>query len=164
MIDANVTEPGEKLENLVETYVIFITERDVLGKGKPIYHIDRVIKETGENFGDEAHILYVNGEYRDESPIGTLMHDFSCTNAKDIKYRTLAERVRYFKEDEKGVAAMCKAMEDMRDEAALAARLAERKEVASRLLKKGAMSFEEIAEISQLSVEEVRALAGKRGA
>lgn len=31
---------------------------------------------------------------------------------------------------------MCKAMEDMRDEAALAARLAERKEVASRLLKK----------------------------
>ena len=152
LIDANVTEPGEKLENLVETYVIFITEHDVLGKGKPIYHIDRVIKETE------------NGEYRDESPIGTLMHDFSCTNAKDIKYRTLAERVRYFKEDEKGVAAMCKAMEDMRDEAALAARLAERKEVASRLLKKGAMSFEEIAEISQLSVEEVRALAGKRGA
>ena len=46
-------------------------------------------------------------------------------------------------------------MEDMRDEAALAARLAERKEVASRLLKKGAMSFEEIAEISQLSVEAV---------
>ena len=164
LMDADITEPGEKLENLVETYVIFITEHDVLGKGKPIYHIDRVIKETGENFGDEAHILYVNGEYRDESPIGTLMHDFSCTNAKDIKYRTLAERVRYFKEDEKGVAAMCKAMEDMRDEAALAARLAERKEVASRLLKKGAMSFEEIAEISQLSVEEVRALAGKRGA
>ena len=97
LIDANVTEPGEKLENLVETYVIFITERDVLGKGKPIYHIDRVIKETGENFGDEAHILYVNGEYRDESPIGILMHDFSCTDAKDMKYRALAERVRYFK-------------------------------------------------------------------
>lgn len=76
LIDANVTEPGEKLENLVETYIIFLTECDVLGKGKPIYHIDRVIKETGENFGDEAHILYVNGEYRDESPIGILMHDF----------------------------------------------------------------------------------------
>ena len=106
----------------------------------------------------------MNSQIKDESALGKLMHDFSCTNAKDIKYRTLAERVRYFKEDEKGVAAMCKAMEDMRDEAALAARLAERKEVASRLLKKGAMSFEEIAEISQLSVEEVRALAGKRGA
>ena len=30
----------------------------------------------------------------------------------------LADRVHYFKEDEKGVAIMCKAMEDMRNEAA----------------------------------------------
>ena len=138
LIDANVTEPGDKLENLVETYVIFITENDVLGKGKPLYHIDRVIKETGENFGDEAHILYVNGAYRDESPIGILMHDFSCTDAKDMKYRTLAERVRYFKEDEKGVAAMCKAMEDMRNEA----KLEERKEIACSLLVDGELSYE----------------------
>ncbi len=34
MIDANVTEPEEKLENLAETYVILITERDVLGNVK----------------------------------------------------------------------------------------------------------------------------------
>lgn len=163
LIDANVTEPGEKLENLVETYVIFITERDVLGKGKPIYHVDRVIKETGENFGDEAHILYVNGEYRDESPIGILMHDFSCTDAKDMKYRALAERVRYFKEDEKGVAAMCKAMEDMRNEAALAARLEERQQFATDLLEMGELSYEQIAKLSRLTVEEVRTLDVKRG-
>lgn len=164
LIDANVTEPGEKLENLVETYVIFITERDVLGKGKPIYHIDRVIKETGENFDDEAHILYVNGEYRDESPIGILMHDFSCTDPDDMKYGTLAKRVRYFKEDEKGVAAMCKAMEDMRNEAALAADLAARKKMALKLLSNGKMNFEEIAEVAELSAEEVKALFEKKGA
>ena len=164
IIDANVTEPGEQYEYLNETYVIFITENDVLKRGLPIYHIDRMIKETGESFGDESHIIYVNSQIKNETALGKLMHDFSCTSAKDMYYEVLANRVQYFKEDEKGVAAMCKAMEDMRDEAALAARLAERKEVASRLLKKGAMSFEEIAEISQLSVEEVRALAGKRGA
>lgn len=164
LIDANVTEPGEKLENLVETYVIFIAERDVLGKGQPIYHIHRVIKETGENFGDEAYILYVNGAYRDESPIGILMRDFSCTDAKDMKYRTLAERVRYFKEDEKGVAAMCKAMEDMRNEAALTARLEERKRFAIDLLAMGELSYEQIAKLSKLTVEEVRTLDGKRGA
>lgn len=151
LIDANVTEPGDKLENLVETYVIFITENDVLGKGKPLYHIDRVIKETGENFGDEAHILYVNGAYRDESPIGILMHDFSCTDAKDMKYRTLAERVRYFKEDEKGVAAMCKAMEDMRNEA----KLEERKEIACSLLVDGELSYEKIAKHTGFTVEEL---------
>ena len=31
-------------------------------------------------------------------------------------YEVLADRVHYFKEDEKGVAVMCKAMEDMRNE------------------------------------------------
>lgn len=45
------------------------------------------------------------------------MYDFSCTNASNMNYPILAERVRYFKEDEKGVAVMCKAMEDMRNEA-----------------------------------------------
>ncbi len=160
LIDANVTEPGDKLENLVETYVIFITENDVLGKGKPLYHIDRVIKETGENFGDEAHTLYVNGAYRDESPIGILMHDFSCTDAKDMKYRTLAERVRYFKEDEKGVATMCKAMEDMRNEA----KLEERKEIACSLLVDGELSYEKIAKHTGFTVEEIQKLATQEGA
>lgn len=70
LMDADITEPGEKLENLEETYVVFITENDVLGKGLPLYHIDRVIAETGDLFGDEAHILYVNGAYRDDSPVG----------------------------------------------------------------------------------------------
>ena len=160
LIDANATEPGEKLENLIETYVIFITERDVLGKGKPIYHIERVIKETSENFGDEAHILYVNGEYRDESPIGILMHDFSCTDAKDMKYRALAERVRYFKEDEKGVAAMCKTMEDMRNEAALE----KGKRTALNMLALGKLSYEEIAQCTELSLDEVKALAEEKEA
>ena len=34
----------------------------------------------------------------------------------DMNYSILAQRVRYFKEDTKGVAAMCRAMEKMRDE------------------------------------------------
>ena len=60
LIDANVTEPGDEYEKLNETYVIFITENDVLGGGHPIYHIDRAIKETGTLFGDESHIIYVS--------------------------------------------------------------------------------------------------------
>ncbi|MCB6992392.1 PD-(D/E)XK nuclease family transposase [bacterium 210820-DFI.6.37] len=118
LLDANVTEPGDDYENLAETYVIFITENDVLKAGLPIYHIDRTIKETGAMFGDEAHILYVNSQIKDETELGKLMHDFSCTDAKDMHYKILADRVRYFKEDAKGVETMCKAMEDMRKEAA----------------------------------------------
>ena len=117
LIDANVTEPGDLYEALNETFVIFITENDVMKADLPIYHIDRVVKETGKLFKDEAHIIYVNSQIKDETKLGRLMHDFSCTNAKDMHNKVLADRVRYFKEDERGVAIMCREMEIMRNQA-----------------------------------------------
>lgn len=156
LIDANITEPGEKYEKLSESYIIFITENDVLGDGLPIYHIDRVIRETGKEFGDESHIIYVNSQIKDESDLGKLMHDFSCTDAEDMHYKVLADRVRYFKEDEKGVTAMCKSMEEMRKE--------ERIEVAVRMLSSGKLTYEEIASFAALTVNEVKALDEKRSA
>ena len=42
------------------------------------------------------------------------MHDFFCSDPNDMYSDVLAERVRFFKEDEKGVAAMCKVMEEIR--------------------------------------------------
>lgn len=62
------------------------------------------------------YIIYVNSQIKDETALGKLMHDFACTNTKDMYYEVLADRVHYFKEDEKGVAVMRKAMEDMRNE------------------------------------------------
>ena len=45
----------------------------------------------------------MNSQIKDETALGKLMHDFTCTNAKDMYYEVLADRVHYFKEDEKGV-------------------------------------------------------------
>lgn len=117
LIDANVTEPGDQYEDLNETFVIFITENDVMKAGLPIYHIDRVVRETGKLFEDEEHIKYVNSQIKDETKLGRLMHDFSCTDAKDMYNKVLADRVRYFKEDERGVEIMCREMEIMRNQA-----------------------------------------------
>ena len=147
MMDANLLEKGEDFEVLPETFVVFITENDVIGKGQPLYRIERCFLETGESFDDGSHILYVNGAYRDESPIGRLMHDFSCTNPSDMYYGVLADRVRFFKESKEGIAVMCKVMEDMRKDSL--------KEVALRMLAAGKYALEEIANISGLSLEEV---------
>ena len=117
LVDANVTEPGDQYEDLNETFVIFITENDVMKAGLPIYHIDRVVRETGKLFEDEEHIIYVNSQIKDETKLGRLMHDFSCTDAKDMYNKVLADRVRYFKEDERGVEIMCREMEIMRNQA-----------------------------------------------
>ena len=62
-------------------------------------------KKQGMISEDEyiLYILYVNSQIKDETALGKLMHDFACTNAKDMYYEVLADRVHYFKEDEKGV-------------------------------------------------------------
>ena len=117
MLDATVRSPGKYFENLPETYVIFITETDVIGKGKSIYHIDRTIAETGEMFNDGEHIIYVNTSTTEESAIGDLMRDFFQTEAEKIKNPILSDRVKFLKETEKGVSKMCKEMEELRAEA-----------------------------------------------
>lgn len=116
LIDANITEPGEEYQALNECYVIFITENDVIGAGLPIYHAERMVMETGKPFDDGQHILYVNAQIRDETELGRLMHDMWCVEAEDMHYGILADRVRYFKENEEGVATMCRAMEEMRND------------------------------------------------
>lgn len=115
LIDANVLSPGKSAEMLPETYVIFITENDVFGGNKPIYHVERTVAETKELF---------------------------------------AERVRYFKEDEKGVRAMCKAVEELCRE--------ELVDAAKRMLADGILSIEKIAEYSGLTMEEVKELAEQK--
>ena len=160
MMDANLLKKGEDFDNLPETYVVFITENDVMGKEKPLYRIERCILETGERFEDGTHILYVNGAYRDESPIGKLMHDFSCTNPSDMYYGVLADRVKFFKESKEGIAVMCKAMEDMRNQTLKEGMI----NVAKRMLADGTLTLEKIAEYAGLSLEEVKKLKADKTA
>ena len=42
------------------------------------------------------------------------MHDFNCTNAEDMHYSEMAERTKYLKESQGGVAHMCKVIEETR--------------------------------------------------
>lgn len=167
LMDANITNPGDHYDQLYETYVIFITENDILKAGLPIYHIDRMIRETGKEFGDGAHIIYVNSRVKDDTKLGRLMQDFTCTNPNDMNYPVLAQRVRYFKEDTKGVATMCRAFEEVREDGKLEGKLEGARdnslEVARSMLADG-VPYEVIAKYTKLSVEEVRALDTKKSA
>lgn len=86
------------------------------------------------------------------------MRDFACTNAKDMCYEVLADRVHYFKEDEKGVAVMCKVMEDMRNEAAKMKAV----HIARLMLDGGKLSYEDIAAYTELTIEEVEKIASEK--
>lgn len=139
-------------------YIIFITEKDFYGMGEPLYVIERMNLTTGKGFGDGEYILYVNGEYRGESDLGKLMHDFNCTEADDMKFDLMAERTRYLKENPKGVQEMCKVMEDMRNEAANLAAQKKAMDIASAMIMAGKYALEEISALCGLSLDEVRLL------
>ena len=165
MMDVNLLEKGNDFEALPETYVIFITENDVIGLGEAVYEIERCFVKSGKRFGDGSHILYVNGSYRDDSPVGKLMHDFSCTDPSDMCYTVLANRARFFKESKEGNAIMSKILEDMRrqsyQEGMAEGKNKNRKETALNLLKLGTISLDDISFATGLSLDEVKKLNPK---
>ena len=113
VLDVENLKPGEDFKKLPDTYVIFITEKDFFRSGEPLYVVDRMNRTMRKPFGDGAHIIYVNGEYRGDDALGKLMHDFNCKKADEMHYDLMAEQTRYLKETKEGRAAMCKIMEDL---------------------------------------------------
>ena len=157
MVDTKMLKAGQKFKEIHDSYVIFITASDVMGAGRALYHVNRVIEETGTYFGDGSHIIYVNGSYKDDNdPVGRLMHDFRCLSSADMFYPVLARAVEYFKETEGGREVVCQIFEDLAEKWVIE----EKKESARRMIASGKLTEEEIAEYAGLPVEEVRELAG----
>lgn len=148
LLDTNITEAGDKYDQLRETYVIFITRNDVLGSGLPIYHIDRTIEETGEKFKDDAHIIYVNSSIQNETKLGKLMQDFWCKRGEEMNYEVLAERVSFFKEKKEGVNQMCEILDEVKRESKL--------ETLVDLVKDGAIPLDIAAKKANMSEEEFK--------
>ena len=107
MLDSYALPKGKKYNDLVDTYVIFITEKDVWGEGLPSYSVERCFMHSGNQIHDGAHILYINGEIQDDTALGCLMSDMFCESPKDMHYKELAERVSYLKDEKGGIYTMC---------------------------------------------------------
>jgi hypothetical protein len=146
LLDSNTIMPGDDIEQLPETYIIMITENDYWGMDEPIYPIKKYVGDSSITYDDGLHAIYVNGSYRDNptelTPLGKLIHDFNCRDANDMYYPILANKVRYFKEDMKGVDKMCKRVEDIVKEEIIE----DRKEIAKNFIKGGLVPLEEIAQ------------------
>ena len=113
LMDANALNPGEDIDKLRDTYVIFITEKDVMKKGLDVYSFDRVDKNAGLDLGDGTHIIYVNGATRSATEIGKLVHDLRCREASEMYFDVLKKQVSQFKNSEEGRLTMCKTMEEL---------------------------------------------------
>lgn len=167
-MNAEHLKQGMDFSELPETYVIFLTEEDAVGDGKAVHRFSYRDDDTNASMGGRTHILYANGAYEGDDEVGKLMHDFRCENADDMYNRLMAERTKYLKDDPKGVKEMCAIMEELRIESEERGKeqgkYERAVEVAQNMLKKGMGSHEDIAEVTGLSIEKVKELAGQRTA
>ena len=185
LLDANNLLTGEDFNALPETYVIFITENDVLKLGEPIYFIERTIIGKDKLFNDGAHIVYVNNSIQDDTPLGRLMHDFICANPAEMFYKIFADKIGIYKNENEEVKKMSGVMErlieQVRRETAEQVRRETEERVqreteervqrktffeamtntAKKLLTEGSLSLDKIASICNLPIEKVQELALK---
>ena len=120
LMDTHTLKKGEKFSKLPESYVIFITDKDVLGEGEQLYQIERVIKKSGTLFKDGSHILYFNTARQDDNTLGKLAKDLKEANPKEIKSKVLSHRVASLKEgklDKEGEKKMNVLLEKYRKKA-----------------------------------------------
>lgn len=126
MLDSHTLKKQKSFNDLPNLYIIFILEHDIFNKGEPVYLVNKSLNIKDEDgcylpFDDGCNIMYINGDYRGDDALGKLMHDFSTPDADKMYYDELARKVRYHKQDSKGVQTMCKVVEEYGDERAAVA-------------------------------------------
>ena len=71
----NKTLKNTKFKDVARVIVVFITKFDIFGDGFPIYHIDRVVRETKKIRSDGFAEIYVNSAVKKE--ISSIIPDLS---------------------------------------------------------------------------------------
>lgn len=111
ILTTNIADPGIKFENVPDVCVIFISKFDLFKGNLPLYHVDRVIRETGKTVNNGFEEVYVNTKIKDGSEISDLMEVFVDDNAYSSKFPKTSDIKHRYKETEGGLNVMCEIME-----------------------------------------------------
>ena len=76
-----------------------------------------------EPFNDRIYFMYINGQYTGEDELGYLMHDFNCSDYRDMILEEMRESVKKLKTNENEVENMCQIMEELVENGKTEARL-----------------------------------------
>ena len=109
------SQVGMKFEDVTELIIVYISEFDFLKGNKTIYHVDKVLRETGTVIDDGLREIFVNTAVEDGTDIAELMSCFLKREVKNPKFPKLSEEVRRLKEEEGGVTVMCEIMQKYED-------------------------------------------------
>ncbi len=119
VITAKKTPKSAKFKDVAQVIVIFITQFDIFGDGLPIYHIDRVVRETGKTRTDGFTEIYVNTVAKNSDDelntnVTKLMELFLDRQTYDTeRFPVFSKRKRTFVETEKGEMEMCEKVDQL---------------------------------------------------
>ena len=172
LVTTNITDPGDKFKDVPDVIIIFISRFDVFKSGKALYHVDRVVRETGEIVDNGFYEIYVNAEVNDNSDVARLMEIFTKDDAyDDVKFPATSSRKRLFKHTEEGVSEMCEIIEKYKAEGKaegiaegrakgkVEGRIEGLLQMAVSLWKKGKLTEQEAADEAGISLEEFKKAA-----
>jgi len=105
------SEPGERFDEILDLYMVYISEYDFIRGGKTAYHVEKVIRETGETVDDGVHEVYVNTKVKDGTKISDLMDCFTVKELDNPAFPATTRKFRELKTTEGGASAVCEIME-----------------------------------------------------
>lgn len=71
------SQPGSEFKDIPDVQMVYISEFDAVGEGLTIYHVNKVIAETGQIIDDGTKQIYVNTAVDDGTDIAELMSCFT---------------------------------------------------------------------------------------
>lgn len=109
-ITVKESQVNDKFQDVAGVYVVYISEFDIFGKGRTIYHVENVIQETGDQVDDGLHRIFVNTACDDGTDIADLMSCFKEKQVNNPKFPVFTSRMNKLKNEEGGLNIMCEVM------------------------------------------------------
>lgn len=114
VITAHGSEPGDSFDDVQTLCMIYLSKKDIFGKGRAVYHVQNTILETKDLVDNGLVEIYINAEINDGSKISALMDVFKKEKLdnmdKDMFPKTYA-KFNSLKHDEEEVSKMCDLVE-----------------------------------------------------
>ena len=117
VLTTNITETGTKFEFVPDVCVIFISAFDMFKSGLPLYHVKKVVMETGQVVEDGLTEIYANALIDNGSKFSKLMKVFTENDTYNTDEFPVTSKIKAgFKFDEGGAIKMDETLQRWKNE------------------------------------------------
>ena len=114
LVSMYTMQAGKDYKELPEVKAVFISKFDIFHGNHAMYHVDRVVRETGQKVENGQSEIYVNAKVKDRTSVSELMEYFTDSNGRKEICPKLSERVMLFQTEQTELMLLKKYMKKQR--------------------------------------------------